>query len=86
MKPSDYLLRFKIVPQTKDQGLATEIYESFRRKVSFKCIIGIITRNGWQATFENWSASRRDGVKNPVALFLWKSGQTAKVTKLDTVS
>jgi len=36
-----------------------------------------------QATFESWKASTRDGVKKPVALFLWKSGQMAKAVKFD---
>jgi len=35
MKSSQYLSRFKIAPQTKEQGLATEIYESFRHRVPF---------------------------------------------------
>jgi hypothetical protein len=83
MKTSEYLSRFKIAPQTKEQGLATEIYESFRRKVSFPRIMAIIRRTGWQATFEAWKASTRDGVRNPVALFLWKSGQNAKAVKFE---
>lgn len=63
--------------------MATEIYESFRLKVPFPRIIGIIRRTGWQATFEAWKASMRNGVKNPVALFLSKSGQNAKAVKFE---
>jgi hypothetical protein len=45
--------------------------------------MAIINRTGWQATFENWSASRAKGVKNPVSLFLWKSKKSADGVKFD---
>jgi hypothetical protein len=83
MKNQEYLSRFKIAPQTKEQGLATEIYESFHRKIPFPRIMAIINRTGWQATFEAWKSSRQPGVKNPIALFLWKSGQNMKSVKFD---
>jgi len=84
MSNQEYLARFKIAPQTKDQGLATQIYESFHRKVPFPRIMGIIKRCGWQATFEAWKASSQPGVKNPPALFLWKAGKMANAVKFDT--
>jgi hypothetical protein len=83
MKNQEYLSRFKIAPQTKEQGLATEVCESFHRKIPFPRIMAIIQRTGWQATFEAWKASRQPGVKNPPALFLWKSGQNMKAVKFD---
>ena len=45
--------------------------------------MAIINRTGWQATFEAWKSSRQPGVKNPIALFLWKSGQNMKSVKFD---
>jgi hypothetical protein len=72
MDLSSYASKFKVSSATREQGLATEIYESFGR------IMAIINRTGWQATFEAWKASTREGVKNPVALFLWKARQNAK--------
>jgi hypothetical protein len=80
---SEYLSRFKIAPQTREQGLATEIYESFHRKLPFPRIMAIIQRTGWQATFEAWKASTGPKVKKPIALFLWKSGQNAKAVKFE---
>jgi len=35
------------------------------------------------AALEAWKASTRDGLKNPVALFLWKCGQNAKSVKFE---
>ena len=83
MKNSAYLSRFKIAPQNKNQGLATEIYESFHRKLSFPRIMGIIQRTGWQATFEAWKASTGPKVKKPIALFLWKTKQSAACVNFD---
>jgi hypothetical protein len=83
MKKQEYLSRFKIFPQTREQGLATEIYESFGRKIPFPRIMAIIQRTGWQATFEAWKSSRQPGVRNPVSLFLWKTRQMAKAVKFE---
>lgn len=74
-----YLDKFRIAKTTGEQGLAIQIFEGFGKKLRFSKIMGIIKYTGHQATFEAWRESLDK--ENPVAFFLWRSGENRKQIK-----
>lgn len=83
METGNYLKKFEVAPKriTPEQGLATEIYEGFSKRVPFGRIMGIIRRIGHQAAYEAWRSSQEG--KSPIPLFLWTCGKHAEATKLN---
>lgn len=73
MDLTQYKKEFKVVkPQTKEQALAEEIWLHFNKKIGFGQLMGIIKRQGNQATRELYNESIKSDHPDHLALFLWK--------------
>jgi len=61
---------------TKDQELASQIYDYFGKKLKFGFIMSKIHTKGYQFMYEIFNEIKHSKPKNRAALFLWKIGQT----------
>ena len=61
---------------TREQDLATQIYEYFYKKISFPMLMKTIKTKGYQFTYEIWNDVRQSNARDPIKLFIWMIGET----------
>ena len=66
---------------SREQELATEIYEFFKKELPYPRIMKAIRENGFQCIFEIFSEVKRPLVKNPLALFIWLVNKNRTIFK-----
>ena len=75
MNKAAYLQKFKVGNPNQDHFIADQVFQGFKRKLSFGRIMQIIKTHGNQFVYNTWNDIRQQNCRNPIALFLWKVKQ-----------
>ena len=75
MERIGFELKLNQIPRiyTKEQSLADDIVKTFKMRISFSKVMGLIKEKGYQRTYEAFNEVKNsEGIRKPIALFIWK--------------